>query len=136
MNLKEILANRKGIKKVEVVTGTEEAEINYKVTTFYEEPDEDIYLAIYTPFIKNPYEFNWFIFIDYKTFLLGDNLYVLNTFPKLNIDRLFSLYLDSKLKPESLHEHTLLCYFLNHIHLMIPNKYQTRIEKIIKEFSN
>ena len=136
MNLKEILANRKGVKKVEVVTETEEAEINYKATTFYEEPDEDIYLAIYTPFIKNPYEFNGLVFMYYKLFLLGDKLYVLNTFPKLDIDRLFSLYLSSKLKPESLHEHTLLCYFLNHIHLMIPNKYQTRIEEIIKEFLN
>lgn len=137
MNLQAILASRKGVKKVEVVAKKEEKEeeidLDYKATTSYEEPEESIYLALYTPFIKNPYKFDWYIFKDYQKFLLEDKLYVLSTFSQLFIDNIFELYMKSKLKPNTLQEYTLLCYFLNHIHLVIPGKYQNKIEEIIRK---
>ena len=136
MNLQAILASRKGVKKVEVVAKKEEKEedidLDYKATTSYEEPEESIYLALYTPFIKNPYKFDWFVFRDFSAYLLESSCYVLNTFPRMDETAILQLFLE-KFSPSSFDEYAKLVHFVGHLCLCVPASYETRIREIIQK---
>jgi len=122
MSIAEILANkRKALQKVE----KEEKEKEDKEDDFYfppfktlnyEEVDKKLFLAMYAPYIRNPYAFDWFAFIRYKDFLFPDGAYVLNTFPQLDIDAILVNYC-YEYNPTTLKEYSTLCCFLNHLHL-------------------
>ena len=81
MNLADILkrklsqpASKEGEKE------EDEDIIPYKAVTSYSPPSEDLFLALYTPFIKNPYAFDWFIFRDYSSHILDGILMLSQAF--------------------------------------------------------
>lgn len=106
-------------------------EIGYTTQYNYPKPNERLFLALYTPYILYPLDFDWFIYRDFKPFLLGDAIYVLNTFQKLDIDKIFYMYLDKRL-PKSMRDYAKLTHFCGHIELYIPHFYQSRIEALIQ----
>lgn len=108
----------------------EAPEIGYKAQYAYPKPDERLFLAFYTPWILRPLEFDWFVYRDFKPFILGDAIYVLNTFDRLSIDRIFFLYL-KKIRPKSMRDFARLTHFCGHIEIYIPHFYQERIEALI-----
>lgn len=93
-------------------------------------PDEALFFSLYTPYIKDPLQFDWFLFRDYQFFMLGTHGYVLNTFDRLSIDRIFFMYL-KKIKPRRLAQFNKIAHFCNHIELCVPALYQARIEELI-----
>lgn len=132
MNLKEILASRPKIKPIKEIE-KEEADIEYKAQSI-EAPDFSLFLALHTPYIKNPYKFDWFIYREYYKFLLGETYYVINQFIPLDIEKILTLYLKHN-PPKNLKDYSLLSHFLNHLHLITPREYQKKIEDIIQENS-
>lgn len=110
------------------------SEIVYQPKQSLEEPDPKLFLAVYTPYILRPMEFDWFLHRDFKPFLLGDSTYVLNTFYPLDTDRIFNLYL-SKLKPSTLEEYSRLTHFCWHMKQCIPGFFQIQIEALISSIS-
>ena len=138
MSIAEILANkRKVLQKVEIEKKEEKKENkeeNFYFPPFkalnYEEVDKKLFLAMYAPYIRNPYAFDWFAFIRYKDFLFPDGAYVLNTFPKMDIDMILENYC-YEYNPTTLKEYSTLCHFLNHLHLNVPKEYEKDIIQLI-----
>jgi hypothetical protein len=134
MSIAELLANkRKALKPIvteEIEEEGEEIEIRPLKVLNYDEIDKKLFLAIYAPYIRDPYKFDWFVFIKYRDFLFPDGAYVLNTFPLLNIDGLLEVYLRYK-EPKTLWEYTQLTHILNHMHLNIPKEYEGDIYDLI-----
>lgn len=128
MSIAELLANKRKALKPIIEEKVEEEEIEWKLkkTLNYEEIDKKLFLAMYAPYIRDPYSFNWFVFIKYRDFLFPDGAYVLNTFPLLNINRILNIYLEYK-KPETLQQYTQLIHIINHMHLNIPKEYENNI---------
>lgn len=104
--------------------------IPYKAVTSYSPPSEDLFLAVYTPFIKNPYHFDWFIFREYSSHIL-DGTYVLSTFPVMDKDNILQLYLE-RMSPKSFEEYAKLVHFVGHLCLCVPASYEIRIKEIIE----
>jgi len=137
MSIAEILANkRRALQKVEKEEREEkeDKEEDFYFPPFktlnYEEVDKKLFLAMYAPYIRNPYAFDWFVFIRYKDFLFPDGAYVLNTFPQLDIETILNRYLHYR-EPYCLKEHSMLCCFLNHLHLNVPKEYEKGIIQLI-----
>lgn len=134
MSLAQILAAKRASLKPRIedikIEEIEEIEITIPRHVAYKDVDKNLFLAMYAPYIREPTKFNWFVYIEYYKLLFPDGAYVLNTFPLLNIDRLFSVYQDH-LKVDNFHQLTKLCYFLNHIYLNIPQEFEEDIIKII-----
>lgn len=137
MSIAEILANkRKALQKVEIEKeeDKEDNEEDFYFPPFktlnYEEIDKKLFLAMYAPYIRNPYAFDWFAFIRYKDFLFPDGAYVLNTFPQLDIDKIFAAYVTYDPRT-TLKEYSMLCCFLNHLHLNVPKEYERGIISLI-----
>lgn len=134
MNLKEILASRPKIKEIKPPKKEEDEDfIEYKSQSI-EAPDSSLFLALHTPYIRNPYKFDWFVYREYYKFLLGETYYVINQFIPLDIEKILSLYLKHN-PPKNLREYSFLASFLNHMHLITPRDYQKKIEDIIQENS-
>ena len=132
MNLADILkrklsqpASKEGEKE------EDEDIIPYKAVTSYSPPSEDLFLALYTPFIKNPYAFDWFIFREYSEYLL-DGTYVLNTFERMDKDYILEIYIQI-LKPKTFDECAKIIFFVGHICLCVPRLYQQRILEILEK---
>jgi len=132
MSIAELLANKRKALKPVVIEREEEEEIEYRPHKVlnYDEIDKKLFLAMYAPYIRDPYNFNWFTFISYRDFLFPDGVYVLNTFPLLDIEEIFCLY-NHHIRPKTLQQVTQLCHFLNHIHLNIPKEYEKPIYEMI-----
>jgi len=131
----ELLASRKGVETLprideDIRLDDDVDDIPTSSHISFPKPDRNIFLAIYTPYILNPYKFNWYHLRDYSSFLLNSECYVLNTFQQLDVTRIFNMYVE-KMKPYTLHDYTLLCYFCNHIKMCIPGFYQDEIELLI-----
>lgn len=90
MNLKEILASRPKIKEIKPKEEEDEDFIEYKSQSI-EAPDSSLFLALHTPYIRNPYKFDWYIYREYYKFLLGETYYVINQFIPLDIENLIPL---------------------------------------------
>jgi len=135
MSIAEILANkRKALPRIEIKEEDKEKEdffFPHFKTINYAEVDKKLFLAMYAPYIRNPYAFDWFAFIRYKDFLFPDGAYVLNTFPKMNIDYIFYNYLKEYSPLITLEDHSRLCHFLNHLHLHVPKEYEQDILNLI-----
>lgn len=116
-------------KRIEVEI--EEIETRGTIRSPTDENMEDIFLATYLPYIRNPYSFNFFHHRDYYSFLLGDIFYTINLFPPINKDLIFLLYQEI-LEPKSLSEYQRLTYFCSHIGLNVPALFQNRIVAEIK----
>jgi hypothetical protein len=134
MSIAEILANkRKALQKVEIKE-KEDKEDDFFFPPFktlnYEEVDKKLFLAMYAPYIRNPYAFDWFAFIRYKDFLFPDGAYILNTFQQLDIDLILESYIYAY-EPSTLKEYSILCCFLNHLHLNVPKEYEKDIIQLI-----
>ena len=113
---------------------TEEADIpasSHFTTQVYEEPDWQLFLAIHTPYLLHPYSFHAPTFRAYKEFLLGESLYVLNTFTLLDTDRLLRWYL-LHIPPVTAIETVRLGHFLLELHLTVPAKYEQAIGEILE----
>jgi len=134
MSIAEILANkRKALQRIEIKEKEDKEEDFYFPpfkTLNYEEVDKKLFLAMYAPYIRNPYTFDWFAFIRYKDFLFPDGAYVLNTFPQLDIDLILESYIYAY-EPGTLKKYSTLCYFLNHLHLNVPKEYEKDIIQLI-----
>lgn len=145
MSLKDIIAAKKlqislsipvenvkeEIEEIEIIEGFTDYYNAYSRKEFSQE-EKDLFFSLYAPYIREPYKFDWFIHRDYFSFLFPEQGYVINTFEKLDIELILTYYLAYK-KPKNLEEYTILCHFLNHIHLLIPKEYE---ERIIKEIYN
>jgi hypothetical protein len=112
---------------------TEVEEISYLSAGKYLSPSlfSPSFLSIYSILISNPYQYI-LAFREFRDFILEDNQYVLNTFPSLNMDRIFNLYMqhNSPSSPFQLHQ---LWISLSELHLCVPSLYQLGIEDIIQK---
>lgn len=95
----------------------------------YREPDESLFLAIYTPFLISPTSFRVTTFRAYKNWLLEDSCYVLNTFSLFNTSALLSHYIKIANIREASDLHG-IAELLWDIELTVPGKYKERFEKI------
>lgn len=88
-----------------------------------------LFISFYSLLIKYPY----LLYADYlilREFILGDHVYVLNTFAPLNSQRIFELYMIHN-PPKTHHElHRLYCS-ISSICLSVPGYYQKEVEDII-----
>ena len=130
MTLQEIL-KRKLSQSSKEDEKKEEPEIEYQAVTSFSTPTPELFLALYTPFIKNPYAFDWFIFRDYSEYLL-DGTYVLNTFERMDKDYILEIYIQI-LKPKTFDECAKIIFFVGHICLCVPRLYQQRILEILEK---
>lgn len=114
-----------------IITASQE-EFDYKVSSDkYLLPSawNATFLAVYAILIRNPYQ-NIREFRELREFILGENQYVLNTFPQLDIELIFSLYRKQNppLQAKHLYQlHISLC----EIHLCVPAMYQQEIMRMI-----
>ena len=130
MTLQEIL-KRKLSQSSKEDEKKEEPEIEYQAVTSFSTPTPELFLAVYTPFIKNPYHFDWFIFREYSSHIL-DGTYVLNTFPVMDKDNILQLYLE-RMSPKSFEEYAKLVHFVGHLCLCVPASYEIKIKEIIEK---
>ena len=130
MTLQEIL-KRKLSQSSKEDEKKEEPEIEYQAVTSFSTPTPELFLAVYTPFIKNPYHFDWFIFREYSEYLL-DGTYVLNTFERMDKDYILEIYIQI-LKPKTFDECAKIIFFVGHICLCVPRLYQQRILEILEK---
>lgn len=99
----------------------------------YQEPDKALFVAIYTPFLRNPTNFDIDIFRAYKDWLLYPSCYVLNTFPRFNLRHFSYLLLKNnqdniaKNAPDSLYKIAMLLW---DIELTVPASYMEAFEII------
>lgn len=139
MNLKEILAS-KGARlpppKIDIKTESlppQENKISYLASGKYlSSTDFSLtFLSFYTILIKNPYQ-NIADFRELREYILGDNQYVLNTFPHMDIDKLFSLYMrfNPPTTPFQLHQ---LWMTLSEVQLCVPAMYLSYIAEILQK---
>ena len=106
-------------------------EILYHDPNKYPEPSSDLFIACWTPFLKDPFSFNVTIFRDYKRWLLSPSLYVLNSFPRIDSQYLFELFQEEN-PPKSIHDCYTLSQLLWEIDLTVPDKYLKVFIDIIK----
>lgn len=133
MSLAEILKRKLSQpKEVKIEEKVEEDAIEYKAVVSFSTPDESLFLALYTPFIKNPYKFDWFVFRDFSAYLLESSCYVLNTFPRMDETAILQLFLE-KFSPSSFDEYAKLVHFVGHLCLCVPASYESRIREIIQK---
>ena len=133
MSLAEILKRKLSQpKEVKIEEKVEEDVIEYKAVVSFSTPDESLFLALYTPFIKNPYKFDWFVFRDFSAYLLESSCYVLNTFPRMDETAILQLFLE-KFSPSSFDEYAKLVHFVGHLCLCVPASYESRIREIIQK---
>ena len=129
MNLKEILERKKQKKEIEIEVEEIPYITNVKYLNSYHK--SPLFFNIYSILIKNPYQ-DIISFNAFQDFILGNNVYVLNSFPSLNRERIFSLYMkhNPPQTPYQLHQ---LWIALNTIHLCIPAIYQGDIEEMVED---
>lgn len=89
------------------------------------------FLSFYTILIKNPYQ-NIIDFRELREFILGDNQYVLNSFPSLDTHKIFSLYMQYN-PPSDPYQLYQLWITLSELHLCMPAMYQSYIAEIIQK---
>jgi len=138
MSLKDIIAAKKHqtfIISSTIVEDIEEDISSYIITNRKEfsQEEKDLFFSLYAPYIREPYKFDWFTFRDYFSVFFPDGAFVINTFRPLNIERIFNYYLEYN-EPLNLHETTVLCHFVNHMHLMIPVEFEGRIINLISSW--
>ena len=107
-------------------------EFNYKVSSDkYLLPSawNATFLSVYAILIRNPYQ-NIKEFRELRNILLGDNVYVLNTFPQLDVELLFSDYMKNLPPRKAIHLHKLYIT-LGEVHLCVPAMYQQEIMRMI-----
>lgn len=132
MSLAEILARKKLKQEPPKITEVPpwEDSIPYLSNSKYLPLTYDkTFFSIYSVLISNPYQ-SITAFRTFASFILADNIYVLNTFSRLNIDEIFSLYmkLNPPTKPTHLYSLSLTLYEL---HLNVPLLYQDNIKELI-----
>jgi len=146
MSLKDIIAAKKlqislsipvenvkeEIEEIEIIEGFTDYYNAYSRKEFSQE-EKDLFFSLYAPYIREPYKFDWFTFRDYFSLFFPDGAFVINTFRPLNIERIFNYYLEYN-EPLNLHETTVLCHFVNHMHLMIPVEFEGRIINLISSW--
>lgn len=97
-----------------------------------EEPDEDLFLLTWAPFLRNPLRYDFTVRRDYASFILEGRSYVINLFIPINAQRIFEIY-QSYLRLVHYSDINKLCYFCWQLELSIPSCYQERIEFLIHE---
>ena len=133
MSLAEILKRKLSQpKEIKIEEKVVEDFVEYKAVVSFSTPDESLFLALYTPFIKNPYKFDWFVFRDFSAYLLESSCYVLNTFPRMNETAILQLFIE-KFSPSSFDEYAKIVHFVGHLCLCVPASYESRIREIIQK---
>lgn len=135
MDLKDILSKKKAETKsnLEIEEKEEkEEDISYLTTGKYlpNYIKNEIFIATFTPLIRYPYS----LFRDhffFSTWLLGDNIHVLNTFNPIDPDYLFSFYSQYN-PPQCCADLHRLYVAISRICLVMPPIYLEDIEEIIK----
>lgn len=98
----------------------------------YPLPDPLLFLAAWTPFLKNPYKVDTMIRREYIRWLLSPSLYVLNIFPKCNEENLLSALLAYHPITRTIDLH--LAYTLiSDICLMVPKEYEEKFLWVLEE---
>lgn len=98
----------------------------------YKPPDPAMFLAAWTPFLLHPYTMTVVLARDYVRWLLAPELYVLNTFPRIDSQRIFETYMLHK-PPRSIMEAHRLSQICWDIDLFIPRQYEDQIVELIKK---
>ena len=106
-------------------------EISYHDLSKYPEPPFDLFVACWTPFLIRPYSFSLQEFREYKKWLLSPSLYVLGTFPRIDSQHLFELFMRERI-PSCIRDAYLLSQLCWEIDLTVPAKYQAKFEEIIR----
>ena len=132
MSLAEILKRKLSQPKEIKIEEKAEDVIEYKAVVSFSTPDEELFLALYTPFLKDPYKFDWFIFRDFSAYILESSCYVLNTFPKMDETEILKLFIE-RFSPTTFTEYAKIIHFVSHICLCVPASYETRIREIIQK---
>lgn len=118
--------------KPSIIEENIEENIDYKVidTEKYLPSYErnEYFFSVYSLLIKYPYLLYGETALF--SFLLGDNIYVLNTFPILEAEKLFEKYME-KNPPKKAHDLHKLYVAICRICLNIPGYYQKEVEDII-----
>lgn len=146
MSLKDILAARKQnaaaptlaedffkpFSQVEVEDEDDKPEYYLAKGTYL--PNTEVnkrFLAVYTPLISYPYDLfhNHF---EFATWMLDDNVHVLNTFNPIHADYLFNLYMEYN-PPKCAADLHRLYVTITRICLVFPPVYLKSIEDIIRK---
>lgn len=89
----------------------------------YEEPDFNLFIAAWTPFLNDPRGCDFLSRRDYIKWLLSPSLYVLNTFEKCEEAAFFQAVMN-KIKPGNAISLNIAAMLLFDICLFVPKKYQ------------
>lgn len=111
-----------------------EEQIEYSSKYEYIQPSEELFLALHTPYLLHPLDFNWFNNREFMLYMLGGYSYVTGQ-EKLDTDRIFNLYLKA-FPTAGLEDCQQLIYFCHHIRVVIPAIYQARIEALIQSIKS
>jgi hypothetical protein len=98
--------------------------IPYTSQTGYTEPNRDLFVAIHSPYLRDPYSLSdMMAFRAYRKWALAPSLYVLNTFSRFDTDLLLHLYLKHYPPPDTLSVYR-LWQVLSEIQLTVPGNYE------------
>jgi hypothetical protein len=132
MGLAEILAAKRQNKPLPIEKADTSYISNDKYLPNYE--INPLFLAVYTPLIRDPYS-TFYHHFEYAVWLLSsENVHVLNTFPPISPDVLFHLYMKHN-PPKCAHDLHRLYVAISRICLVVPPIYLPQIEEIIRKNS-
>lgn len=98
----------------------------------YIEPNEELFVAAWTPFLLHPYTFEPMTCRSYIKWLLSPSIYVLGAFPRIDSQLVFQTYMDRK-PPASIRDSYLLSQLCWEIDLHVPAKYESSFIDIIQK---
>lgn len=98
----------------------------------YPEPNYDLFLAAWTPYLRNPYSFRAMTFRPYLKWILSPSLYVLNTFSLIDTYEILQVILQ-QMPPSSPEELHYLSQFLFEIRLTVPAKYERDFLRLLRK---
>ena len=116
----------------EALQEEKEAELAPYVSQYkYPEPDHFLFVAAWTPFLKNPIGTDTIDRRKYVEWLLAPSLYVLNTFEKCEEPKIFPLLHEKCRLTTAIHMNRCAMLIFD-ICLYVPIKYQQEFISILK----
>lgn len=96
----------------------------------YPLPSKETFIAAWSVYLKNPYNYNALRFREYLKWILRPSYYVLGTFRRLDVDSIFDIYM-KHMPPHSYTQLHAFNTFLWDLDLFVPDLYQQEFEQII-----
>lgn len=145
MDLKAIIAAKKAATETIVASNLDDdlffltppkeepikTDVSLVETGSYEPPSPAHFLAAWTPFLLFPYALTTQVRRDYIKWFLSPQLYVLNSFKRIDSHRIFEVFM-SYCPPSSIRESYLLSQLCWDIDLSVPQQYEDQFVEIIK----